>query len=166
MGSCSFQQAIFVKMFRRWAAAREAGIDRRLAMTEAYRGPGTAMMAAVAADSLFELVEAHLGRALAGECCCNPSLAPDEAALLGLLHYAASADGVTTGPAMPHGLSGAICWAAKAVRRELGFPRSARSPVAAGEAAARCPFRQEEEMVPQKGLEPPTPTLRMSCSTN
>lgn len=159
MGACSYQQAIFVKMFRRWASAREAGIDRRAAMAEAYRGPGTAMMAAVAADSLFELVEAHLGRPLAGECCCNPALAPDEAALLGLLHYAASAEGVTTGPAIPHGLSGAICWAAKAVRREFGFPRASRRPALEIEPAVCCPFRRESHMAPPKRFEPQGSTV-------
>lgn len=139
----SFQQAIFVKMFRRWAAAREAEVDRRGAMAEAYRGPGSAIMAAVACDSLFALVEAHLGRALVPECCCSRSLTADEAALLGLLYYAGSARGVTTDGAMPHGLSGAICWAARAVRRELAFPSvPGRPPLTAD--PAHCPFHRQE----------------------
>jgi len=142
MASCSFQQMIFVKMFRRWAAARDAGVDRRLAVAEVYRGPGSAVMAAVAADSLFDMVEARLGRALKGGCCCSPSLGADETALLGLLQYSGSAGGVTTDAAIPHGLSGAICWAAMAVRRELGFPPSASAPI--GEPVARCPFARQD----------------------
>lgn len=142
MGCHSFQQAVFVRMFRRWSAAREAGIDRRRAMAEVYRGPGVPMMAAVAADSLFELVEAQLGRRLAAECCCSPSLGPDETALLGLLRYAADADAATSPAAMPHGLAGAVRWAAHAVRRELGLP-TADPPGTGNEAGqpARCPFR-------------------------
>jgi hypothetical protein len=140
MGSYSFQQAIFVQMFRRWSAARDTGVDCRLTMAEAYRGPGTAMMAAVAADSLIELVEAHLGRRLAGERCCSPTLAPDEAALLGLLHYAASADSVAATAAVPHGLSGAIRWAARAVRRELGFPRVSAVTGPDTGRPVHCPF--------------------------
>ena len=74
--STSFQQAIFVQMFRRWAAAREAQVDGRLAMAELYRGPGTAIMAAVACDSLFELVEAQLARGLVPGRCCDRTPAP------------------------------------------------------------------------------------------
>ncbi|HWK42049.1 MAG TPA: hypothetical protein VNR60_08970 [Croceibacterium sp.] len=158
MASCSFQQTIFVKMFRRWAAARDGGFDRRLTMVDAYRGPGNAMMAAVAADSLFDLVEAHLGRQLTCACCCSPALAADEAALLGLLHYSAGAGGVMISSPIPHGLSGAICWAAKAVRRELGFPKPSRTP--SPRPAARCPFRPQGEMRPQAPAESPAMTLR------
>jgi hypothetical protein len=151
---CSFQQAIFVKMFRRWSAARDVELDRRSVMTEVYRGPGSAIMAAVACDSLFALVEAHLGRALVSGCCCSQKLAPDEAALLGLLHYAANANGVTTDAAMPHGLSGAICWAARAVRRELAFP-SVASAAPLAMQPAHCPFHPKEKTAPGKGLELP-----------
>jgi hypothetical protein len=141
MASCSFQQIIFVKMFRRWVAARDAGLDRRVAVAEVYRGPGNAMMAAVAADSLFDMVEARLGRALKCGCCCSASLGADETALLGLLQYSASAGGVTT-DTIPHGLSGAICWAAMAVRRELGIPRS--EGAITGQPVARCPFARHD----------------------
>lgn len=135
----SFQQAIFVKMFRCWVAAREADVDCRSAMSEAYGGPGDAMMAAVACDSLFALVEAHLGRALMPECCCSRALTSDEAALLGLLYYAGSGGGVMTDAAVPHGLSGAICWAARAVRRELGFSSATGRPPPPVDAT-HCPF--------------------------
>ena len=161
--SSAFQQAIFVQMFRRWAAAREAQVDGRLAMAELYCGPGTAIMAAVACDSLFELVEAQLGRRLEPGRCCSQALSPDEAALIGLLRHSGPIGAIAATTAIPHGLPGAICWAARAVRRELGFSQGLAAPAP---ESAHCPFRSREEMVPQKGLEPPTPTLRMSCSTN
>ena len=162
--SSAFQQAIFVQMFRRWAAAREAQVDGRLAMAELYCGPGTAIMAAVACDSLFELVEAQLGRRLEPGRCCSQALSPDEAALIGLLRYSGTIGGIAASAAIPHGLPGAIGWAACAVRRELGFPPP--SPAPAAIESGRCPFRSQEEMVPLTGLEPVTPALRMRCSTN
>jgi hypothetical protein len=120
-------------------------------MADVYRGPGSAIMAAVACDSLFALVEAHLGRALMPECCCSRALTADEAALLGLLYYAGSAGGVITDAAVPHGLSGAICWAARAVRRELAFPSATNRPPLAP-APTRCPFRSQEEMPHRRSL--------------
>ncbi len=147
----AFQHAIFVKMSRRWAAAREVEVDRRGAMADIYRGPGNAMMAAVACDSLFALVEAHLGRELTPECCCSHALTPDEAALLGLLYHAGSASGVTTDAAVPHGLSGAICWAARAVRRELGFPSTPNRPPPVVDPL-HCPFRPQAESVDRRSL--------------
>jgi len=135
----SFHHAVLVQIFRRWAAARTAGVDRRLAMAEIYRGPGTAVMAAVACDSLFELIEAQLDRPLTPGRCCSQALSADEAALVGLLRYAGSVGGVVATSAIPHGLPGAICWAAHAVRRELGFPPAIATPL--GEEPARCPFQ-------------------------
>lgn len=161
--SSAFQQAIFLQMFRRWAAAREAQVDSRPGMAELFCGPGTAIMAAVACDSLFALVEAQLGRGLVPGRCCDQAPAPDEAALIGLLHHCGNVSGIAATTTIPHGLPGAICWAAHAVRRELGFPPQSFMPP---DADAHCPFRPARKMVPQKGLEPPTPTLRMSCSTN
>ncbi|MBN9505910.1 MAG: hypothetical protein J0I69_07765 [Altererythrobacter sp.] len=147
----SFPQAIFVKMFRRWAAARAVDVDRRAAMADVYRGPGSAMMAAVACDSLFALVEAHLERELTPECCCSRALTADEAALLGLLYHAGNASGVTADAAMPHGLSGAICWAALAARRELGLSSAAHRPPPLADPL-HCPFRQRAESVDRRSL--------------
>lgn len=127
----------FVRLFRLWAAAREAGENPLPHMQDAAAPLGAAPELAVACASLFELIEGQLDRRLVPECCCSPALSRDEQALLGVLRHAPQRGQPFTTAAVPHGLPGAICWAAFAVRRALGgsFGNDGEQP-----APSRCPF--------------------------
>jgi hypothetical protein len=133
---------IFVRLFRVWATARAEGENPLPPMQAKIRLLAPAPELTVACASLFELVEAHLGRALIPECCCNPATSRDEQALLGVLRHAPAAGQPFTSPAVPHGLPGAIGWAAFAVRRALGasFGGELEAPEPARPAV--CPFSQ------------------------
>lgn len=143
MPSSPLGSLVIVKLFRLWAAAREAGENPLPHMQSASARLFPAPELAIACASLFELVEGQLGRRLVPECCCSPALSRDEHALLGVLRHAPEAGQPLTGAAVPHGLPGAIRWAAFAIRRALGasFDDGAEGP----EAPAVCPF----ERVPQ-----------------
>jgi hypothetical protein len=95
---------------------------------------------ALACASLFELVEGQLGRRLVPECCCSPALSRDEQALLGVLRHASEAGVPLTSAVVPHGLPGAIRWAAFAIRRALGASLAEGPEVPA--VPVVCPFRQ------------------------
>lgn len=139
---------VFVRLFRVWSSAREAGDNPLPHMQQAAERFSPAAELAVACASLFELVEAHLNRSLVRECCCSQALSPDEQALLGLLRHAPSAGIPIAGRAIPHGLPGAIRWAAFAVRGALGLEDS---PVAGdGPGPAACPFQAADGAIPAK----------------
>jgi hypothetical protein len=135
---------VTVKLLRLWAAAREAGDNPLPHMQDAVAPFLPAPELAVACASLFELVEGQLGRRLVPECCCSAALSRDEQALLGVLRHAPEVGPLLTSAAVPHGLPGAICWAAFAVRRALGA-----SFTVEGEpepAPAGCPFEQSPQL--------------------
>ena len=142
---------VFVRLLRLWAAAREEGENPlpRLQAALPLFAPAPELGAACA--SLFELVEAHLGRSLVPECCCSRILSRDEEALLGVLRHAPEAGQPLATAAIPHGLPGAICWAAFAVRRALaatfGQPFETPPP-AAVRAPAACPFAEAPQPAP------------------
>lgn len=127
-------QPIMTMLLRTWAAARRSGENPVPAMQGKLSASASPELAA-ALDSLFGLTEAVLGRALApGRATC-PTASPDEEALAMLIRHARAAGPVRTGEAVPHGLPGALCWAAAAVARALGDPvRHERPP------PSRCPF--------------------------
>lgn len=140
--SPSIGSLVFVRLFRLWAAAREAGENPVPHMQEVAALIGPVPELAVACASLFELTEGQLGRRLVPECCCSAALSRDEQALLGVLRHAPDVGQPLTSAAVPHGLPGAICWAAFAIRRSLGasFPREAEVPIACDPVQAVCPF--------------------------
>ncbi len=142
MPSLPIGSLMFVRLFRLWAAAREAGENPLPHMQDVGALIGPRPELSVACASLFELVEGQLGRRLIPECCCSPALSRDELALLGVLRHAPEAGQPLTGAAVPHGLPGAICWAAFAVRRALGggFTDETEASVAGETAPAVCPF--------------------------
>lgn len=135
---------IFVRLFRLWSAARAGGSNPVPAMQELLHLFEPAPELAVASASLFDLVEAHLGRPLVPECCCGRELSRDEKALLGVLRHAPEAGQPMGSTAIPHGLPGAICWAAFAVRRALAAsfgPSCGEAPeVQRAEPPRECPF--------------------------
>lgn len=134
-----FAHALFVKLFRVWSAAGDVDIIPLRATFDVAKAYGLPDHAALACSSLFELVAHELGRPLAPESCCSRILSSDEKALLGIL-AAPNIDGpIRTSPQIPHGLSGAICWAAQAVRESLGI-----SSVSL-DAGASCPFGTDQQ---------------------
>jgi len=145
MPSSPIGSLVFVRLFRLWAAAREAGENPLPHMQGVAQLIGPRPDLAIACASLFELVEGQLGRKLVPECCCSPALSRDEQALLGVLRHAPEAGVPLTGAAVPHGLPGAICWAAFAIRRALGasFADEAEAPA----MPAVCPFGQVPQPV-------------------
>lgn len=115
----SIGRLLFVRLLRKWSAARASG-ENPLPHMHALAAPfEPSPELAMACASLFDLVEAHLGRTLVLECCCSQILSRDEEALVGLLLHAPDAGQPIAGGAVPHGLPGAIRWAAFAVTRAL-----------------------------------------------
>ena len=136
---------VFVRLFRLWAAAREAGENPLPHMQDVIAMMGPSPNLAVACASLFELVESQLGRRLEPECCCSPALSRDEQALVGVLRHAPESGQPFTSAAVPHGLPGAIRWAAFAIRRALGTSFAGGAEERA--APAVCPFGQAPRSV-------------------
>lgn len=135
----SIGQLVFVRLFRKWSAARLAGLNPlpHMQVLAAPFAPAPDLILACA--SLFELTEAHLGRPLEPECCCGSTLSRDEAALIGLLRHAPDAGQAMASTAIPHGLPGAIRWAAFAVLRALA--------ATFGGGAAAVPWPCEDRLV-------------------
>jgi hypothetical protein len=130
----SWSEFIVIRLLRRWTAARDAELNPLANLVELATGLGESPMLPVALDSLVQLTEACLGRQLLAECCCSPSLSADERALL-LLVAAAPAPGEAP-TSIPHGLPGALSWAAASLKSLLGE----RLEIGAGWRARRCPF--------------------------
>jgi hypothetical protein len=145
----SIGSLVFVRLFRLWAAAREAEENPLPPMQEVVASIGPAPDLAIACASLFELVEGQLDRRLVPECCCSPALSRDEQALLGVLRHAPDAGQPLSSSAVPHGLPGAICWAAFAVRRAFGASLTGEpmAPSAREPAPAVCPFDRASRLV-------------------
>lgn len=110
---------IFIRLMRKWSAARASGENPHPPMQAMILPFEPSPDLALACASLFDLVEAHLGRPLVPDCCCSQSLSRDEEALLSLLRHAPEAGQPMTGGTVPHGLPGAIRWAAFAATRAL-----------------------------------------------
>lgn len=128
-------ERLAIRLFRTWSTAREAGLNPVVALHGIAEPLNYPAETAPACASLFELVEGLLGRSLVGDCCCSRSFSPDELALIGLLRCAPNLGPGVAFSAIPHGLPGAVCWAAMAVRRALGMTHQ---PILAPQ---HCPFR-------------------------
>jgi len=131
----SWSEAMIVRLFRRWVAARQEGVGTAASLVALAGELNVPPLAAVALDSLLALTESCLGRRLEAECCCSKVLAPDERAVLLLLGAAGQArHPVFASPAVPHGLPGAVAWAAASLVRLLDHE------VPPAPAPSRCPF--------------------------
>ncbi|QQN75061.1 hypothetical protein [Croceicoccus sp. YJ47] len=86
-----FAEAMFVRLFRSWSAARTDG-DVARHMHDAARRFMLPAHAAQLCAGLFQMVEDRLGRELRPECCCSRSFSPDEKALIALLAKAEGED--------------------------------------------------------------------------
>lgn len=127
-------EAMAIRLFRRWSAARQLGENPVIALHAMATPLRYPVETGAACASLFELVEGLLGRTLVRECCCSQTFSVDELALIGLLRCAPDLGSPLTSTAIPHGLPGAVCWAAMAVRRALGLLRQDMVPT------MHCPF--------------------------
>jgi len=139
----AFKDAIFVRLFRLWAMGREDHEPALPRMHEEASKHGYKDQAAAACSSLFELVESHLGRQLRRECCCSPCFSPDERALIGVLR---AAPGLSMGKGsreVPHGLPGAISWAASCVcdAMEIAVDRQLQTLRNSAANQQECPFQ-------------------------
>lgn len=111
--SPAYQDAIFIRLFRKWSIAREMGEPAMPAMHQEAQTHGFDDPTAVIASSLFQLVEGTIGRPLSRECSCLQNYSCDERALIGILRQAPVLRPGCGSRAIPHGLPGAICWAAQ-----------------------------------------------------
>jgi hypothetical protein len=133
--SAQCRHFLVVRLLRRWSAEGASGGAQLPSLVSLAGELGERAETAIAIASLFQLTEPCLGRPLRAECCCRPELGGDEQAVLLLLDAAPGlAPGRSTRP-IPHGLPGALVWAAKSVRLLLGETKSAPSASPHG-----CPF--------------------------
>lgn len=121
-----FLDAMFVRQFRLWCMAREQGeaplpIMHKEALQQNFQD-----QTAAACSSLFELVEAHLGRQLKRECCCSQTFSADESALIGILREAPRLARLNKTHELPSSLPRAISLAAASVCDAMGH-----APIAA-----------------------------------
>ncbi|MEM8697369.1 MAG: hypothetical protein AAGE05_15210 [Pseudomonadota bacterium] len=133
---------LLIKLFRTWSAAREIGNNPLPAMY-AHAEPFAAAPELIpACESYFVLVESYVGRSLIPECCCSVAPSTDEVALITILRHAPTAGPVKTNRAVPHGMPGALVWAAFSVQRALeeSLPCSEIADAAETISLARCPF--------------------------
>jgi hypothetical protein len=129
---------IVLRLLRRWVASRAMAEKALPSLIELAAELGEAPEAAISLHSVFQLTEGCLGRPLRSECCCSPSLAPDECAILTLLATVPPPGSGTGSTDIPHGLSGALGWAVVSARIALGIP-----PRPASAAFSRCPFERD-----------------------
>ncbi|NNM78539.1 hypothetical protein HJG53_16755 [Sphingomonas sp. ID1715] len=127
---------VAVRLLRRWAICRGNANNPLPRMVELAKALGVSPEAAVALASLFQLTEGCLSRALHVESCLSGSIGSDERAVLLLIASAPEPGRPLASETIPHGLSGALAWAAWTVRRLLGDPGHARGPI----APVHCPF--------------------------
>lgn len=150
----AFEDAIFVRLFRLWAMGREDHTSALPAMHEEATKHGYKDQTAAACASLFELVEGHLGRQLVRECCCSPQFSADEKALIGILRSAPSLTSGMGSREVPHGLPGAIGWAASCICDAMGIAIDSNIQALKNSAANRqdCPFGSSQRRDATYGL--------------
>ena len=132
---------VLIRLVRRWAAARASAANPLPFMVELTAEMGRPPELGIAVDSLLQLVESCLERAIVAETCATPCLGPDDRAVL--LPIAAAPEPGERSRLIPHGLPGAVCWAAASVRHLLGADQDAPPPVPAARRPSRlttCPF--------------------------
>ena len=135
----TWTEALIVRLFRRWVAARAEGRNTMVSLSALGAELNAPLMLPVALDSLFQLTESCLGRPLEAECCCSTECSPDERAILLLIALAPGAGSAASSAAVPHGLPGALVWSATSVRAIIADDLG---PTGFSENCPVCPFRQ------------------------
>jgi hypothetical protein len=131
----AWSEFVVIRLLRRWTAVRATEGKALPSMVALAKEMGEGPEVAVALHSLFQLTESCLGRPLRAECCCSRELSSDEAAVLRLIAAAPSRSPANGSSAIPHGLPGALSWAAKAAAMALGIESKAEEAQPGG-----CPF--------------------------
>ncbi|GEM_PF-893903 len=134
----------FIRLFRRWATARKQGENPLPAMFATDLSSTDNPEWVPACESYFTLTEACIGRTLEHASSENPMLAPDEVAMLAMLRQSASTGTIVTDQMVPHGLPGALLWAARAVLRTLTDDIRYLASLDLGRQG-RCPFQQAHD---------------------
>jgi hypothetical protein len=116
------QVGTLISLFRVWTRARDMHRNPLPEMSAVLAGQDTSPELATACHSLFELTEACIGRRLDSGNMAADDLSSDELALLALVEAAPKAGTLLTEARVPHGLPGALQWAASAVLRAIGGP--------------------------------------------
>lgn len=127
---------VAVRLLRRWVAAREAQERQLPSLVQLADRLGYPAELAVAMGSLFQITEGCLGRPLRAESCCSPVIGVDERAILTMLAATPEPGRPSASTTIPHGLPGALIWAAAAARRALGAPTGPMGTA----VPATCPF--------------------------
>lgn len=133
----AWSEFVVVRLLRRWSAAQASELNPLPEMVELAAELGEAREVAIVLHSLFQLTESCLGRSLVAECCCSRALSNDERAILALMDSAPAQVSPITSADVPHGLPGAMVWAAATARLALRAPRE---PTAS--PPARCRFER------------------------
>jgi len=136
----NLQQRILVRLFRLWATARDQGEETLGSMHKATQELRLPDHASSTCDSLFTLLEGIVGRRLVREGPCALHLSPDEVALIGVIEVAPSIGALRGSQEVPHGLPGAVRWAAMSVRDAMNWPPRSESIPSLPRAARACPF--------------------------
>ena len=136
----TWTEAIVIRLFRRWVAARAEGVNATASLVSLGGQLQVPPMLPVALESMLQLTEACLGRTLQAECCCSQSLSADERAILLLIADGDGAGSTRSCPAIPHGLPGALVWAVSSVRLLIVDQLNGL----AIDMPERCPFEQAD----------------------
>ena len=140
MRETNWHQRIAVRLFRLWAIARENGEPTLVRMYDAateFRLPDRTTPSCA---SLFALTEGALSRNLVRGAACAPNFTADECALLGVIEAAPSLGAMRGSTVIPHGLPGAIRWAAMCVRDALEWPDAEPMTLSMSSSRRKCPF--------------------------
>jgi len=132
------QVGTLISLFRVWTRARDLLRNPLPDMSAALAGQNSSPELAPACHSLFELTEACIGRRLDPGNMIADDLSSDELALLALVEAAPRAGTLLTEARVPHGLPGALQWAASAVLRAIGGPLDISYPM------GTCPFARDD----------------------
>lgn len=124
----AFASRFVIRLLRSWSASRAYAAPDLLRMEELSASWGLSDTVAPACARLFELVEAHLGRALVSECCCSPRLSADERALLGLIRHAQTEKHGSPSPAGSQDPCGTIRHAARDALRAIAGRTAGSGP--------------------------------------
>ena len=133
--------SLVIMMLRSWSSARSAHENPLPDMYAKSAPSGASPEFVVACDSLFTLTEAVLARPLLPARSCSTRLSRDEAALLMLIASSPQTGTVETTTCVPHGLPGALRWAAMSVRRALGDGEDQRVDAGNASPSRHYPFR-------------------------
>jgi hypothetical protein len=129
-----------IALFRTWRAALERGTNPLAAMSATLDGRWSSPELLPACGSFFALTQACLGRPLLPASADSPTLSVDEEALLETLRQVPALLAEGPNAQIPHGLPGALQWAAFAVLRAWNAPPEFEAVAEPPSVPLLCPF--------------------------